>query len=60
METIKNLSFYYELDKDELTRTYGGVFWFIVGGIAVAIVKEVLSDWDNFKAGLTGQPEIKS
>ena len=59
MEAIKNLSYCHELDKDELSGTYGGVIWYIVGGIVVAVVKEVISDWDNFKAGLAGQPEIR-
>jgi hypothetical protein len=60
MDATKNLSYYRELDNNELTATYGGIFWFILGGIIVAVTKEVISDWDNFKAGLTGQPEIRS
>jgi hypothetical protein len=59
MNPIKNLSYCCELDKDELTGISGGVIWYLVGGIVLAITKEVLSDWDNFKAGLAGQPEIK-
>ena len=59
METIKNLSYYRELDKEELSGIYGGVIWYIVGGVIIAVVNEIVSDWDNFKAGLRGQPEIK-
>lgn len=60
METIKNFSSYQELDQKELIGISGGVIWFIIGGIIVAMAREVMSDWDNFKAGLTGGPEIKS
>jgi hypothetical protein len=60
METIQNLSYYRELDQKELTGIYGGFFWYIAGGIIIAITREVISDWDNFKAGLAGQPEIRS
>jgi hypothetical protein len=60
MEAFKNFSHYEELDRDELIGISGGVIWYIIAGIIVAAVNEVISDWDNFKAGLTGQPEIKS
>lgn len=59
MKEIKNLAYFQELNTDELNRTRGGIFWFLVGGVVLAITREVLSDWDNFKAGLMGQPEIK-
>jgi len=58
MNAIKNLGYFHELDKDELSGIAGGVIWFIIGGLIVAVAKEVISDWDNFKAGLAGQPEI--
>jgi len=60
MKTFKDFTNYQELDQKELTGISGGVIWFIIGGIVVAMAKEVMSDWDNFKAGLTGQAEIKS
>jgi hypothetical protein len=59
MDAIKNLTHYHELDKYELSGIYGGVIWYILGGIAIAIANEVVRDWDNFKAGLKGEPEIK-
>ncbi len=59
MEAIKNLSYYRELNKDELSGIYGGVIWYLIAGVVVAVVNEIVSDWDNFKAGLRGQPEIK-
>jgi hypothetical protein len=60
MKAFKDFTNYRELDQKELIGTSGGVIWFIVGGIIVAMAREVMSDWDNFKAGLTGQAEIKS
>lgn len=60
MESIKNIRDFQELNQSEMASISGGVIWYIVGGIVVAMAKEVMSDWDNFKAGLTGQPEIKS
>jgi hypothetical protein len=59
MQAIKDMSYYRELNKDELSGIYGGVIWYIVGGVIIAVVNEIVSDWDNFKAGLRGQPEIK-
>jgi hypothetical protein len=59
MDAIKNLSHYREIDKDELSGIYGGIIWYVIGGIIIAVANEVVSDWDNFKAGLRGQPEIK-
>jgi hypothetical protein len=60
MKTFKDFTDYRELDQKELTGISGGVIWFIIGGIIVAMAKEVISDWDNFKAGLSGQGEMKS
>ena len=59
MESIKNIRDFHELNQSEMASVSGGVIWYIIGGIAVAMAREVMSDWDNFKAGLTGQPEIK-
>ena len=49
------------LDGNEIQNTRGGC----AGAIGAAIIKalltaagvEILSDWDNFKAGLSGEPE---
>jgi hypothetical protein len=59
MDAIKNLTHYREIDKHELSGIYGGVIWYILGGIVIAMTNEVVRDWDNFKAGLKGEPEIK-
>ena len=44
-----------DLTLTELREVNGGVFWGILVG---AIVVAVINDWDNFKAGLLGKPEI--
>jgi hypothetical protein len=33
----------------------GGFFW---GGLVIAAFVAVITDWDNFKAGIAGKPEI--
>lgn len=45
-----------DLDPDELIAFQGGlVFWAAVGaGVCISAVTEVITDWDNFKAGLAG------
>lgn len=48
-----------ELSPEEQLEITGGSFGLdVLGGLLLAIAKEVISDWDNFKRGLTGQPEI--
>jgi hypothetical protein len=32
----------------------GGILWKILGALAVVIIE----DWDNFKRGLAGEPEV--
>jgi len=50
------------LKQKELVETNGGCPAILIpiliaaGGAAIA---EIISDWDNFKAGLMGKPEIK-
>ena len=44
-----------DLTLTEQREVNGGVFWEI---LVVAIVVAVMADWDNFKAGLSGKPEI--
>jgi len=44
-----------EMTSEEIKKTNGGWFWSILAG---AIVYEIVSDWDNFKAGLTGSAPI--
>jgi hypothetical protein len=44
-----------ELTLTEQKEVNGGVFW---EALAIAVVTAVITDWDNFKAGLSGKPEI--
>lgn len=48
------------LSNEELVLTRGGIgiLAAIVIGLAIAAGAEIFGDWDNFKAGLMGRPEI--
>jgi hypothetical protein len=50
-----------ELDERILKNTDGGWAWLvaIAVGIGIGAGVQIMSDWDNFKAGLSGEPEIK-
>jgi len=43
-----------ELTLKEKNEINGGILWKILGAIAIAVV----ADWDNFKRGLAGEPEV--
>lgn len=57
---VKQTSVLTDLTVDEQREITGGNwginFW---GPIVAQAVKEIVSDWDNFKRGLAGQPEIR-
>ncbi|MGC1392550.1 MAG: hypothetical protein WA816_16065 [Bacteroidales bacterium] len=44
-----------ELTLTEQREVNGGILW---EALVLAVVVCVINDWDNFKAGLTGKPEI--
>ena len=48
-----------ELPRSELAKIEGGLWEILVAGVVVAVVSKILDDWDNFKNGITGRPEIK-
>ena len=48
-----------EIPLEEQEGYQGGIIWPFVFSLALIVVEEVVSDWDNFKNGLTGQPEEK-
>ena len=50
-----------ELSLEDLQETTGGLgFWATIGvGLIIGAGIAIIDDWDNFKAGLRGQPEIK-
>ncbi len=39
--------------------TRGGFLGIIAAGLIIAAGAAIINDWDNFKAGLMGRPEIK-
>jgi hypothetical protein len=49
-----------ELSLVEMQETTGGLgFWATVGAaLIVGAAIAIIDDWDNFKAGLRGEPEI--
>ncbi|WP_373397047.1 hypothetical protein V8V91_21020 [Algoriphagus halophilus] len=51
-----------ELSIDEIKEISGGLgFWATVGaGLIAATTIAIINDWDNFKAGLKGEYEIKN
>lgn len=60
MKTVEKSNEMQILDQKELLEISGGFAWIIPILIAAgcAAVEEVIRDWDNFKAGLLGKPEI--
>jgi len=43
---------------EEEEQNISGGFWIqLLGGSIAILVGSVVRDWDNFKAGITGQPE---
>jgi lactobin A/cerein 7B family class IIb bacteriocin len=63
-EKNKQMEKFKELSIEEMQEVEGGLgFWATVGagiivGLTVATFVAVIEDWDNFKAGLNGEPEI--
>jgi len=53
--TIENFQ---EIPENQQHGINGGI-WSLVAALAIIVVEEVVSDWDNFKNGLTGEPEEK-
>ena len=47
-----------EMQQQEMSETNGGIFWLIPVVIGAGII-EIMSDWDNFERGFSGQPYQK-
>lgn len=47
-----------EIPAEEQLELNGGAFP-LIAALAVAVIEQVISDWDNFKNGLLGRPEEK-
>ncbi len=54
--TIENFN---EISEHEQQDINGGFLPFVISVALIAIGK-IIDDWDNFKNGLTGQPEEKN
>ena len=50
--------FFTPLNPAECNRINGGIWALIAGALIGAAIYEIVDDWDNFKAGLAGRPEI--
>ena len=48
-----------EISLQEQQKINGG-FWPILISVAIVAIEQIIDDWDNFKNGLTGQPEEKN
>jgi hypothetical protein len=63
METNLKAEGFQELSSDQHRHILGGALPFLIGlGIAAAgaAIQNIITDWDNFKNGLTGEPEVKN
>lgn len=60
MENLEKLGVL-ELKKKEIKLTNGGILGIddIIVGVVVGATLAIISDWENFKAGLSGKPPIK-
>ena len=60
MKTTEHPDLYFTpVDQAECTTIRGGSLLALVGtALLTAAIYEIISDWDNFKAGLAGKPEI--
>jgi len=47
-----------ELTHEETLLYSGGMISQIVRAVIVSAIGAIVNDWDNFKRGLTGRPEI--
>ena len=57
-ESLQLSEKFHPMDRNELHETQGGA-WAILIGIGIAAGAAIINDWDNFKNGLFGRPEVK-
>ena len=48
-----------EVPHSEQGEINGGFWPAVLAGVIIAGTAEILQDWDNFKNGLLGRPEVK-
>jgi hypothetical protein len=59
-ETIRFSEKFHVLDRLEMHETQGGGFFIpLLIGLGIAAGASIINDWDNFKRGLQGLPEMK-
>jgi len=59
MKAVLSTADFREIPVTEQQKLNGGFWPALLVGIGIAAVAEIISDWDNFKNGLTGKPEEK-
>lgn len=59
MKTERLTTDFREIPVTEQQKLNGGFLPALLVGIGIAAFAEIISDWDNFKNGLTGKPEEK-
>jgi hypothetical protein len=51
---------YVQLSEPELKQIEGGsILGGLAIGLAIAAFAQIIGDWDNFKNGFAGRPEVK-
>ena len=58
-ETLSLTKDFLPLQRKEMYEIRGGILLAILAGLTIAAGAAIINDWDNFKAGLMGRPEIK-
>ena len=59
-ESLKVSKEFLPLKREEMHEIHGGAVWAVIfAGLVIAGGSEIIADWDNFKRGLRGLPEIK-
>lgn len=56
-ETLRLPEQFHPLKKEDMYEIHGGILGAILAGLVIAAGAAIINDWDNFKAGLMGQPE---
>jgi bacteriocin-like protein len=52
-------NYYVELSESELRQIEGGSFiGTLVAGLIITSFAQIVGDWDNFKNGFAGRPEV--
>ncbi len=58
-DTLKIQKDFLPLTREETNEIHGGIYAVIAAGLIIAAGAAIINDWDNFKAGLMGRPELK-